>query len=70
MIDMYDNAKSIIRSCEDLIAIVMVMEETESSDTADARACLTTARCALTSIVSGIREAAEAIADRASSGSA
>ena len=67
MLDIYDNAKVILSSCRDIGAVVTMIEEVEdrSDDTAK-EACLAAVRCALGSVAVEIREAAEAIAKKAS----
>ena len=48
-IDLYDSAKAITQSCEDIDAVMTVMENAEDSDDESVqRACLAAARCALT----------------------
>lgn len=65
MIDIYDNARAVLRACDDIEAISAVIEAAETGDDADAlRACLITARCALCAVAADVRTAAGAIADK------
>ena len=65
MIEIYDNARTVLRACDDLDAISAVIEAAETGDDAAARACLAVVRCALTAVTADIRTAAGAIADAA-----
>lgn len=63
MIEFYDNARAISRACDDLAAVIAVIECVEDSrDDSAPAACLSATRAALTAIVKEIRDAADVIA--------
>lgn len=63
MIEIYDNSKAISRACDDLAAVISVIECVEDSrDDSAPAACLSATRAALTAIVREIMDAADFIA--------
>ena len=63
MIEFYDNAKAIISACDDIDAVILMIETAEEHQEAQG-ACLASTRCALAFIATEIRAAADAIAEK------
>lgn len=69
MIDIYDNAKAICRECNDIDAIITMIELAEERQDPNASgACLASTRIALYAIVKEIRVAAITIAEKSAEG--